>query len=369
MQNHFFKSVGAMTVAYMKRTFRDPVALFFTFLFPLMFLLVFGSLNRNDGGINFDVAVFNQSQTEFAANFVEQLRDSDSITVKDGVADMTDARERMGRGELDSILEIPDTFGQPNTRGIPTGTMAVYYEEASPQSGQTVAAVMQSIFERMNQELTQTVPPLTVEQRSTATTSLSSFDYIFAGLIAFSILSLGIFGMANGFPAEKKTGSFRRLRVAPIRPVHLIFANALNYLIIGLLSVAVLVVAGIFIFDFQMQGNYLVFAVFTVISIIMMFGFGLAIAGWAKNEMQAAPLSNLVAFPMMFLSGVFFPRFLMPEWLQSITGYLPLSPIVDGLRGITAEGKALLDLGPEMLIIGIWTVVIYLIAIKVFRWE
>ncbi len=365
----YFAVIWALTYANIKRFFRDKVAMFFTFLFPLMFLLVFGALNRDNDSISFDLVLINHSQTEFAEQFVSQIEESDTFTLNTDLDSFEAAREAMGRGEIDSIIELPEAFGQPNEQGVPSGQLVVYYEEASPQSGQTLAAIMQSSLDEINQNLTGAAEPFTVESRSTATANLSAFDYVFSGLVGFSILSLGIFGMANGFPVEKKTGSFRRLRVAPIGSSQLIFANMLNYLLVGLISVAILVVAALVIFDFNMRGSYLDFALFSLVSIVMMFGFGLAIGGWAKNEMQAAPLSNLVAFPMMFLSGVFFPRFLMPEWLQGITGYLPLAPVVDGLRFITAEGQNLLALGPQLAVIAGWTVIIYAIAIRVFRWE
>ncbi len=108
---------------------------------------------------------------------------------------------------------------------------------------------------------------------------------------------------------------------------------------------------------------------FVSLGIIMMFGFGLAIGGWAKNENQAAPLSNLIAFPMMFLSGAFFPRFLMPEWLQSASTILPLTPLVEGIRMIITESKTIIDIAPQIGLMSMWTIVIYIIAFKVFRWE
>lgn len=101
----------------------------------------------------------------------------------------------------------------------------------------------------------------------------------------------------------------------------------------------------------------------------MMFGFGLAVGGWAKNENQAAPLTNLIAFPMMFLSGVFFPRFLMPEWLQGISAFLPLTPFIEGIRHIIVEGQTIFSQGPELALMLLWTVVIYTVAFRVFRWE
>jgi ABC-2 type transport system permease protein len=119
----------------------------------------------------------------------------------------------------------------------------------------------------------------------------------------------------------------------------------------------------------EVVGNYFELALFLMFGITMILGIGLALGGWAKNERQAAPLSNIVVFPMMFLSGTFFPRFLMPEWLQTASSFLPLTPVIDGIRLIATEGKHLVDILPQVGLIGAWMVIIYLIAFKVFRWE
>lgn len=366
----YFVAIKALTKAYILRFFRDKTAMFFTFLFPLLFLFVFGSLYANDNSsINFNVALFNRSDSEFARQFDDKLRESEVFTVNEDIKTFEDARERMGRGEIDTIIELPAGFGTTNGRQIPTGSVSVFYSESSPQSGQTIAAVMEGFLDEINKQLGQPEPPLTVTQKSTAIASLSMFDYVFAGLIGFSILSLGIFGLANQMPAEKKTGTFRRLRASPIKKSQLIFANMIYYMLVGIISVVLMFVVALLVFDFSMQGNWLYLSIFVVLGILVMFGFGLAIGGWAKNENQSAALTNIVAFPLMFLSGVFFPRFLMPEWLQGITGYLPLTPIIDGLRMIMTEAKTLIDLGPELALMGVWMVAVYSIAIKVFRWE
>lgn len=365
----YFKTVIILAGMLLKRFARDKVALFFTFLFPLIFLFVFGTLNRSDSDINFEVAFINRSDSEFAKRFSDETKKDKLFKINTEVTSLEQAKEKMGRGELDSIIELPKDFGEVNAQGIPSGELIVYYEAASPQTGQTLGSIMQQGLDRINQELTKQTDPFVVKRQSTQTANLSSFDYLFAGLMGFSILSLGIFGMANGFPVDKKAGILRRLRATPLTAGQLIMATALEYLVMGLGSIGAMYLVGLTVFDFNMRGDYISFVVFTLAGILLMFGIGLAIGGWAKNENQSAPLSNLIAFPLMFLSGTFFPRFLMPEWLQNITTYLPLTPIVDGLRYILTEGKTLLELGPELAIIGVWIIAIYLLAIKIFRWE
>lgn len=351
------------------RFFRDPVALFFTILFPLIFLFVFGSIFKNTGDVSFDVAIINHSETAFAKQFIEQsTKDNTSFKVKD-VASLDEAKTLMGRGELDSILELPESFGQLNQEHQPTGDLKVYYDESSAQTGQTVASVLSGVLDDINNEIKGTKPLFTVTQTSTATAGLTQFDYTISGLIGFSILSLGIFGLANQMPAEKKNGVLRRIKATPFGKGKVIIGTMLYYAFIGMLSIGVMITVALTVFGFEMRGDWFNLVVFILLSIIMMLGFGLLIGGWAKNENQAAVLSNAFSFPMMFLSGAFFPRFLMPDWLQAVTGYIPLTPVIDGIRYITTEGKTLLDLGPQLAIMGVVMVVVYALAIKLFRWE
>lgn len=364
----YFKTIWTLNAILTKRWFRDPVALFFTFLFPLIFLFVFGSLFRGSD-VSFNIAVINNSDHQFAAQFAEDIESIEVFKVSDDAADIDRAFDLMSKGELSSIVELPGSFGASDSQGVPGGNLKVYFEESDPELGQTVASIVRQSLDQASTQLTGQAKPLGVELASTSTEGLSRFDYLMAGLMGFTILTLAVFGMGAGFPADKKTGSLRRLRATPLRASQLILATALEYMLIGLLSLALMLAVGMLLFDFQMRGSFINLAAFSVVGIFCLFGFGLAIGGWAKNEAQAAPLSNLVAFPMMFLSGVFFPIFLMPQWLQSIAAFLPLTPVVDGIRLIITENASLLDLGTEFGLMAAWIVVIYALATKIFRWE
>jgi ABC-2 type transport system permease protein len=365
---NYLSTIWVLCKTLTKRYFRDPVALFFTLVFPVIFLLIFGAMSRSNS-VSFKVVVINHSDSQFAAQFADQLNHNKVFKIKDKITSFQEAKERMGRGELDSIIELPAGFGASNVQGVPEGKLIVYYETSKPETGQTVASVMQRTLDSVNKRLVATTDPLAVEQKPTKTTNLTRFDYTVAGIVGFAIMSLAIFGMANGFPADKKSGSLRRMRATPLRASQLILATALEYLLIGSLTVILMFIVAALLFDFNMRGSYLNLGIFVLIGIFSLFGFGMAIGGWAKNENQSAPLSNLVAFPMMFLTGVFFPTYLMPEWLQAISRFLPLTPIIEGIRRIITEDASLLNLGPELAIIGAWTVIIYSIAFRVFRWE
>lgn len=353
-----------------KRFFRDRTAIFFTIGFPLIFLFVFGSLNGNNSSVSFNVALINESTTSFAKDFEKNLDESDTVKVNQEVTSLDEAKEKMSRSELDATIIMPENFGEVQEgKAYPSGEVKVVYTQNNAQSGVALTSILQSQFQAINQKLVPSVSPFTVASEELNENSLSAFDYTFAGLLGFAIIGMGIFGPINVFPELKKMGILRRLSTTPLRVWQYFVSTMIGQAIIGLLAIAVMFAVAIAVFHLQVVGNWVELAIFIIFSIIMILGIGLALGGWAKNERQVAPLANIVVFPMMFLSGTFFPRFLMPEWLQNISAFLPLTPVIDGIRLISTEGAHFINILPQIGLIGAWLVVIYVIAFKVFRWE
>lgn len=365
-----FYTVWVFFVVNIKRLFRDRLALFFTFLFPLIFLFVFGGLNSGSKSVTFNVAIINESKTQFAKQFASQLDKQKSLKVDQTVTTFADANEKMSRGTLDATIELPADFGtvQPG-HTYPSGQAVVHYTENSQSAAQTLTTVLQAELQAINAKLVHSATPLSVVSVQNNERSLSQFDYTFTGLLGFAILGAGVFGPVNVFPELKKMGILRRLHTTPLRVwqyfLSVMFGNAVS----GLMSIAVMFIVAIAVFHLKVVGNYFELAVFLALSIILILGIGLAIGGWANNERQAAPLANIVVFPLIFLSGTFFPRYVMPHWLQTITTYLPLTPVIDGARLIATEGQNLTQLGPQLAVMGVWLVIVYAIAFRVFRWE
>lgn len=353
-----------------RQAFRDRLALFFIFLFPLIFLFVFGGIFGKDSDVSFKVALINQSQTEFSQQFVEQLNQQKVLKVDKDATDQASADEKMKRGQLDATIILPADFGkkQPGQQ-FPSGQARILYTQNNEQAGQTLGSVLQEQFKSINGKFVTIKEPFTVKTERVSEQSLSQFDYVFAGLLGFSIVGLGIFGPVNVFPELKKQGVLRRLHTTPLRVWQYFTANVISQSTVGLVSIAIQFVVAITVFNLNLAGNLLELILYLVLSIVVILGIGLAIGGWAQNERQAAPLSNIVVFPMLFLSGTFFPRFLMPEWLQNLSAFLPLTPVIEGIRLIATEGKHLIDLGPQLALLGGWLIVIYVVAFRVFRWE
>jgi len=351
-----------------KRFFRDKLALFFGILFPVIFLFVFGAFSSNSNSAHFNVALINQSNSKLAKLADQLIKKSHTINVKTSVVTIAQANQQLNENQLDGLIILPPSFGSTQ-HGFSKGTADVYYTVNNIAAGQTLTAILTSDFNAVNRHYVNYDGPLSVSGHSTKNKSLVPFDYTFAGLLGFSIVGIGVFGPVNVFPELKKQGILRRLHTTPLRVWQYFTSTMIAQAITGLTSLAVMFLVAISVFHLRIDGNYLAIAVFMVYSIFAILGIGLAIGGWAKNERQAAPLSNIIVFPMLFLSGTFFPAYLMPSWLQTVSTYLPLTPIINGARLLTTEGYSLLQIGPQIGMIAAWMVIIYLIAFKVFRWE
>lgn len=355
-----------------KRLFRDKVAIFFVFVFPLIFLIIFGSIFRGGDGVSFRVALLNESKTEFARNFVGEVEKNKVFEIDKEVASLALAKEKMNRGQLDATIVLPADFGQVRQGSgsqLPSGQAKVLYDQSNETAGQTLASVMDGIFKGINQNLAPAETPFSVKAESTATKGLTAFDYTFAGILGFTLLSLGIFGPTTVFPRMKQRGILRRYHTTPLKVWQFFTGNVLSNAAVGLIALAVMFTVATVWFDLNMRGSYFNLALIVAFGVVLLFGIGLSLGGWAKNENQAAPLAQLVTLPMMFLSGVFFPTFLMPDLLQTVSRFIPLTPIVDAIRLVITENASLADLAPQLGLMAAWTVAVYVVAFKVFRWE
>lgn len=368
----YWTGIGGQVIVVLKRLFRDKMALFFTFLFPLIFLFVFGTIFSNQN-TSFTIAIINRSDTEFAKGFVEGAKRDDSgmLKIKE-VSGLDEAKEKLKRSQINGILELEEDFGKLKGEGAniqPSGTIKVLYAKGSDQTASALTALMTKITDDINRHMGQPEPPVKVATQAVGDEALQQFDYTFTGLLAFSLMSMGVFGLANQMPTEKQKGNYRRLRAAPFTSGQLIIATSIAYTIISLLSALMMIVVGMLMFQFTLRGDWLLFLSFLTLCAVMMVGLGLMIGAWAKNENQSAPLANLIAFPMMFLSGAFFPSFLFPEWLRAVSQFVPMTPAVDGLRLIATEHASLSEVLPQIGGIALCIVIVYLLAIKLFRWE
>ena len=360
----------ALFIASAKMFVRNRAAVFFSLFLPLIIMLIFGVLNF-EGSTEIELAIVDEAENEASARLVDGLGEFEYLVIDNGTRDTElDALET---GDRDFVMIIPP--GWAPQLGAPTGLTA-YAASGDPAQAQVAQGLLQQAVGQAVL-VAAGVPagagggfgsaaPVTFE--SVESRDLGYIDFLVPGILGMTIMQLGLFGVAFGFVQLKRTGALRRLFATPTSPAYFLSAQVLSRLIIGLVQVAILFGIGLW-FGLQMFGDYASLLVIVLISSAIFLAVGFAIAGWAKNEDQAAPVANLVSLPMMFLSGVFFPRDAMPDFLASITQFMPLTYVNEALRAIVNEGAALTSLGPQMLGMGVWAVITFVLAVRMFRWE
>jgi len=365
--NRSLTSLKSLTAASIKMYFRNKAAIFFTLFLPLMFIAIFGFLSQS-GGATFSIGVDNQSTTPLAAQVVGALKKVEAFKLTESSQPQLD--EKLGKGKIDLEVIIPADFGRSNAAGqLQPSRLIAHYNQARPQNGQAANLVLGQILSGLNAQITRAPQLISVQSSGVQTSNLGSIDFLLPGILAMSIMQLGVFSVAFAFVSMKAAGMLRRLQATPTHPVQFVAAQAVTRLIVGLLQVILLTVLGIWLFHFHLIGNIFEFLLIAILGTLVFLSLGFIVAGWAKDENQAAPIANLVSFPMLFLSGTFFPRDAFPAWLKTITDYFPLTYLTDALRTIANEGAHLAQISGDLLGLAVWGVVLFIIAVRVFRWE
>ncbi len=368
MMRRQWTAFKSLTIASIKMIFRNYTGLFFTLFFPIILIVVLGFLFKNTNYTT-KLAVTNYSQTELSKQLVEDMSKIDAFEIQQ--TSQSSARELLDKGKVDLQVVIPKEFGEidPQAGRLKAIKVQSYFNQGRPQQGQTTNLILGQILAGLNNGVTKTPVVIGLESAGVQTNNLGTIDFFLPGIIAMSIMQLGIFSVAFGFIAYKTTGALRRLQATPTHPINFILGQSVARLIMTVVQIALLLGLGMWLFHAKLIGSLWSFMVLGTVGALTFLAFGFTVAGWAKDENQAAPVAQLIQLPMLFLSGVFFPREGMPAILQRITDYLPLTYLVDGLRRIANEGATLWQVRVDIIGLVIWGIVMMVVAARVFKWE
>jgi len=323
-------------------------------------MLIFGVLNF-EGSTTIELGVVDEAQNEASRAIVSAIQGVESFEV--AIGDRATELSTLENGDREIVLVIPANWGE--MREWPA--LTAYASGSAQQDAQIGALILNSIVLRFFAGTTD-LPASMVTVEQVTTRDLGYIDFLVPGIVGMTVMQLGLFGVAFGFVQLKRTGALRRLFATPTSPAYFLGAQVASRLIIAFVQVVILFGIGIW-FGLQMFGDYGSLAVIVLLGSVIFLAVGFSIAGWAKNEDQAAPVANLISLPMMFLSGVFFPRDAMPDLLAGITQYMPLTYINEALRAVVNDGAGLGSLGPQLLGMGVWAVITFVLAVRLFRWE
>jgi ABC-2 type transport system permease protein len=348
--------------------FRNVTAVFFTLFIPVLLIGIFGLLNTGNTSGNIHLGLTNYSKAPLSGSFIDAVKKVDAFKIDE--MSEADATDKLGKGKLDLQVIIPEDFGTVAASGQPVSSKVVaHFNEGNPGTGQTAGLILGQIASGINAGITHSPQIIGVDTTGVKTNNLGYLDFLVPGIMAMSIMQLGIFSVAFGFISYKTSGALRRLQATPTHPLNFIVAQSVARLIIGVLQVCLLLLLGMAFFHLHLIGSVFDLLIVATLGTIVFLAFGFGIAGWAKEENQAAPVANLISFPMLFLSGVFFPRDGFPAWLHRVTDFFPLTYLSDAMHQIANQGANLWTVRTDILGLLVWGIVAFAIAVRLFNWE
>ena len=357
-----FNATMAIAKASFLSIIRSPSAVVFSLAFPLIFIVVFASVGGN--GVSVDVGVTKTCDTSNPIYQALKHTNVVNLITSQTAADMD---KNLSKGSIDAIIDI-----QKNT-GRPPFILNIQYTKASAQKDGILKSLLNSIFYQVNSR-GGTIPQPVAEIKETTIQGreYKYIDFLLPGMLGFSILSSGVFGTAFVFLSLRLTLVIKRFFATPVKKYSIVLGEAIARLLFSWLGALVIILIGHYGFGFTLINGLVTvinMLILSAIGLIIFMGFGFIISGIAKNESTVPPLSNVITMPQFLLSGTFFATTAFPVWLQGISKILPLTYLNDAMRKVAFEGAGLGGVTHQLLILGIWFIVTYAVAVKTFKWE
>tara|TARA_B100001113_G_scaffold67014_1_gene51604 strand:+ start:1693 stop:2739 length:1047 start_codon:yes stop_codon:yes gene_type:complete len=343
----------SFTIAASKMFFRRKSSIFWSLFFPVVTMLVLG----NAGFIGYsapDVGLYNNSGPG-EANKISDFKSSKSITIREYLS-LDEALIALEKGTLSAVI----TLDANSEIKVTTREGDIAEKEV----------VENFVFRMMNQE---------INSVSNVKSDIAEMNYqgykgfIVPGIAAMAIMQNGIFSVVFTLLSYKNQGVLKRLKAAPISPSHFIVGHLISRVSIIVLQTFILLLMGVFVLNVSIgQGSILAWINILFLSFlggILFLAIGLAISSLAPNEDSAPALANLVTFPMLFLSGVFFPIDFLPKIISYISNLLPLTHLAQGIRLSALYGNSPLMTMPQIAITFAWLALSFFICAISFKWE
>jgi ABC-2 type transport system permease protein len=330
-------------------------------MFPLAFVFIFGSFSnvKNLTVIGVDANVGMDNPTYQA---LDAIASSENTPIELKRASLADLKEDLEDGKVDGIIQAGD---------VPV-RFTLLTSNTNPEGSAAASSFIAGAVDKVNLKVLGAPPTITFTSQEVSGKSLRLIDFILPGQIGFSLISIVTFGVAFPFLTLRKTLVLKRLFATSMKPISFIFAQALARSVQGVLQALVIILFGVWAFDFSLAHGWLTVVQMLVVAFLAtmgFLGFGLFFSNVAKDEQTMPIVLNLFNLPQFLLSGVFFATDGLPEWLAKIGNNLPLSYTNTAMRKIAVEGLSLVEVWPYILGIIAWSIFAYFIAAKTFKSE
>jgi ABC-2 type transport system permease protein len=328
--------------------FREPEAVFWVFIFPVLLAAGLGIAFRNRAPERTVVAVVaTDTSAERLADALRQTKEIDASVLNDSAA-----AAALRTGEV-ALVMVPAR-----------GKVEYRYDDARPES-RTARLLVDEALQRAAGRR----DPIPVRDQLVRERGARYIDFLVPGLLGMNLMGSGIWGLGFAIVDARKKRLLKRLIATPMSRWQFLASFVLSRLTLLVIEVGLLLGFGVLAFGVPLRGSLPVLIAICLVSSLSFASLGLLISSRAQTIEGASGLMNLVMLPMWIFSGVFFSASRFPEQIQPFIQALPLTAVVDALRANILRGAGWHTVGPEIAIIMAWLVVSFILALKLFRWR
>jgi ABC-2 type transport system permease protein len=344
---------------------RQRVGLFFSLIFPIILILLFGAIFSNTGSSTVPVYVQNQDNNSPASmGFIQALNSTNTMSIT-LVSPSVNFSQYLAQHSGSSGLLIPSGF--QSDLGLKKPVSITIYGNPATSTNGIVVGVTNAVVSEFNLKTANATAIVGTQQVSVASKSFKYIDYLVPGLIGFAVLTSPMFALVNISSQYKRDKIFKQLSLTPLTKTEWLISKITWYVLLTFVSFFLMTAAGTAFFGAHITYTLGVIP-FLFLGPFLFVSLGMLVGTVSKSVESAAVVGNLITFPMMFLSGTFFPVSSMPGYLQTVAHVLPLFYVIDGLNNVMLYGNyssALVDVG----VLAVLSVIIFALAVRFFKWR
>jgi ABC-2 type transport system permease protein len=366
------------------------MALVLLMLMPIFMMVMVGYIypttsSMNDlpvGLVNLDAGGDNSAGQVFVTQ-LQAINDQTGMMNLSSAVSFDDIKTKVQNGDIYGGIIIPENFSSSLMTGK-QATITIVTDQSNPQISTMMQSVLKQTIEQMGIWLAQqnvqlldsslgaenslaVIKPYDVETEGVVPGNPNYFQFVASGIIAMTAMMSVMTGLPRAISHEKEVGTLDGMMAAPINRLSILLGKTIAQTTRGMIQASIILILAVALFGVTIQGSILLIFVLLFLGVFSFVGLGIVITSYAKNEETAGMMMMTLMFPMMFLSGVFFPVEQMPWFMQAISKVFPLSYATSALRKVMTLGAGIPAVATELAVLIGFGIIMILIAVPIFK--
>ncbi len=369
---------------------RSKLRLVMLVLMPLFMMVMVGFIFPTGNSISDQpIAVANQdlavNGTSLGDSFVTQLR---AVSVQTGMMELSNAtgfddiKQKIQDGDVVGGVIVPPTFTADILAGR-QGNITVITDQSNPQLSATIQSILSKVIDQLAftmaelnlnhtygvslEQAPAVLKPYDVDMKGIVPGGSNYFEFVAPGIMAMVVMMSLMTGLPHAISYEKDMGTLDGMLAAPTSRWSIILGKVMAQSSTGLIQGFIILLLSVVLFGVSIQGSILLVLLLIMMTVFSFVGLGILITSFADKEETATMVMMTLMFPMMFLSGVFFPIQQMPSFMQALANFLPLTYAADALRKVMVLGAGIESILPDVIVLAAFGSVLLAVAVPMFK--